>query len=167
MAFRLVKRRRDGRYELRLPAPVREVVADSCAGLRALVDDDPDSPALWRLFPDAYPDDPDHAAFYRLVARDQLAGMKQEALAVVERTAQADVLTEDELDQWLRALNSVRLALGTRLDAGEQPRRVAPDDPDARLWQLYEVLGVLVGSIVEALAAQLPPEGTSPEQAPE
>ena len=167
MALRLVKRRRDGRYELRLPGPVRDVVADSCAGLRALVEDDPDDPALWRLFPDAYPDDPDHASFYRLVARDQLVGVKQEALEVVQRTARADVLTEDELEQWMRALNSVRLAVGTRLGASEDAPTVAADDPDAPLWQLYEVLGVLVGSIVEALAARLPPEGTAPDRAPE
>jgi hypothetical protein len=167
MAFRLITRRRDGRYELRLPGPARDVVADACAGLRALIADDPDDPSLWRLFPDAYPDDPDHAAFYRLVARDQLVGVKAEALALVERTARADVLTEDELEQWMRALNSVRLALGTRLDAGEEAPTVAADDPDAPLWQLYEVLGVLVGSIVEVLAAGLPPEGTGAERAPE
>jgi hypothetical protein len=167
VAFRLVKRRRDGRYELRLPGAIRGVVADACAGLRALVAGDPDDPALWRLFPDAYPDDPDHAAFYRLMARDQLVGLKREALEVVERTAHQDVLTEDELEQWMRALNSVRLALGTRLDAGEEAPAVSADDPDAPLWQLYEVLGVLVGSIVEALAARLPPEGTAPDRAPE
>lgn len=165
MPFRLIKRRRDGRFELRLPERVRTVLAESCQGMAAWLAADPDDPALWRLFPDAYPDHPDHDAFYRLVARDQLQARKLADLELIERTALADTLSAEELDRWLRGLNTVRLALGTRLDASEEPPDVDPEDPLAPMWELYEVIGVLVASISDALADELPPEGR-PEATP-
>jgi hypothetical protein len=54
---------------------------------------------------------------------------------------------------WLRAVNDVRLLLGTRLDVSEDPaqRKVSPDDPRAPGFALYDYLSLLTQELVEAL----------------
>jgi hypothetical protein len=92
--------------------------------LRELLDEleglleDPDDPALRRLFPQAH-DDPESEEQYRSLVRDQLLGGRSKALAVVRDTLGKETLSLDEADAWLRALNDLRLVLGTRLDVTE------------------------------------------------
>ena len=54
---------------------------------------------------------------------------------------------------WMRAVNDVRLLLGTRLGVGEDPseRQVALDDPRAPGFALYDYLSLLTQELVEAL----------------
>ena len=54
-------------------------------------------PAVDRLFPVAYPDDEERQTEYRLLAHDQLLESHLGALAVLEETADADRLDEDQL----------------------------------------------------------------------
>ena len=54
-------------------------------------------------------------------------------------TAQADVLTESELNAWLSAVGSLRLVLGTRLDVSEDMEAPDPEDPTAAEYALYEL----------------------------
>jgi hypothetical protein len=53
----------------------------------------------------------------------------------------------------MRAINDVRLLLGTRLDVSEAPgqRHVDPDDPRAPGFALYDYLSLLTQELVEAL----------------
>ncbi len=50
--------------------------------------------------------------------------------------------------------------LGTRLDVSEDLQPPAEDDPDAGLFQLYELLSWLVAAIVDALSGTLPDLGS-------
>ena len=47
--------------------------------------------------------------------------------------------------------------LGTRLDVSEDDLDVDPDDPDAPAHAVYHYLGMLLGEVVDALEADLPP----------
>jgi hypothetical protein len=69
-------------------------------------------------------------------------------------------LDEESAEAWLRALNDVRLAIGTRLDVrddmvleDELDEAVMHDPTSARVGQLslYAYLGYLQESLVEAM----------------
>ena len=87
-----------------------------------------------------------------MVGDDLLQG-QLDALDTVERTIDGQIVDRDELDAWMRAINSVRLALGTRLDVSEDMGEIDPDDPDAHDRLVYEVLTVILGSIIAAMSA--------------
>ena len=74
-------------------------------------------------------------------------------------TAQADVLTEAELNAWLSAVGSLRLVLGTRLDVSEDMEAPDPEDPTAPEYALYELLGQLQYLMIEVLASASPTKG--------
>jgi hypothetical protein len=75
------------------------------------------------------------------------------ALAAFEQTVDNPRLDEEEALAWMRAINDLRLLLGTRLDVSEDPaeRRVSPDDPRAPGFALYDYLSLLTQELVEAL----------------
>lgn len=149
---RMVQRNRDGSYQVRLGDVEREVVVGICGELRELLTADPGAPVVWRLFPDAYTDDDEQERFYQQMNRSDLVASRLAALDVVEQTAGASTLSREELEQWMTALNAVRLTLGTALEVTEEPIEIEPDDPNIGLWAAYQVLSELLGSIVRALA---------------
>jgi len=112
-----------------------------------------DDPAVARLNPSACLDDAEvDAEFHRLMDGDLNDG-RLEALAAFEKTVDNDRLDEEEALAWMRAINDTRLLLGTRLSVGEDPaeRTVAPDDPRAPGFALYDYLSLLTQELVEAL----------------
>lgn len=153
MGFGLVGRRRDGSVELRLDDEVRELLVDVLGQLRDALLADVDDPLLSRLFPPAYADDPDKEAGFRALARDELLESRLAAIDIVEQSVGATQLDAEQADAWLRALNSLRLVLGTRLDVRQDDERRlgAPDAPDAPAWVLYELLSALVDDLVGVL----------------
>ncbi len=89
-----------------------------------------DSPALERLFPPPYGDDVDRNQGYAAVAHPELIEHRLAALDVVERSADATELDEDQLNAWMRSVNDLRLVLGTILEVTEDGE--APEvDPDS------------------------------------
>jgi hypothetical protein len=146
-----VKPLRDGRYRLRLGAEERALVRALCADLRAQIE--ADDRAVPRLFPPAHRTDPDAAAEFDRVARDQLVSGRLAALDTVARTVEADTLGEEELSAWCGALNDLRLVLGERLGVTE--------DMDQTLFTrspehaLYAWLTWLQAATVDALASRL------------
>jgi hypothetical protein len=156
-----VKRTRRG-FELRLPREEREVLRTLPAQLREILPTD--DPAVGRLFPPAYPDDPERSDEYRRLVRDDLLAGHLEALRVMESTLDARRLTEEQLVGWLSALNDLRLVLGTKLDVTEETyERVLTDEhPDAPGLALYFYLGWLEEQVVEALAGGLENAGGKP-----
>ena len=152
---RRIERDGDGGYRLRLPAEERDVLRGLPAQLRALLQTS--DPSLERLFPPAYDDAAADDEYGELVRGDLLDG-KLEALAVVEETVDAKHLTEEQLEAWLGALESLRLVLGTQLDVSEASyeQELDPDDPRAPALALYGYLSWLQEQAVEALAAGLP-----------
>lgn len=157
---RRVKRLGVDRYRIDLPVGERDVLASLLPQLRELLATD--DPSLTRLFPTAYPDDPERDAGYRALVRDELLEKRFAALDVVQSTVAAlgDGPVEvdgDELSAWMRSINDLRLVLGTRLDVSEddQHHGLDPDDPDAPALALYDYLGMLVATIVDALSGDL------------
>ena len=78
---------------------------------------------------------------------------------MVAETAEADTLSEAELNAWLSAVGSIRLVLGTRLDVSEDMTPPDPSDPTAPEYALYELLGQLQYLMIDVLSAGLPDEG--------
>ena len=103
----------------------------------------------------AYPDDEDRETEYRLLVRDELRSSHEAALTALEESADAERLDEEQLLAWMRAVNEVRLVLGTRLDVTEEgdERPTDPDDPRTTAFAVYDYLTWLQGTIVEALSA--------------
>jgi uncharacterized protein DUF2017 len=119
-------------------------------------------PALERLFPPAYTDDPERQEEYEgLVGEDLMAG-RLSSVDVMEATIDAQRLDEEQLLAWLGAVNDLRLVLGTRLDVTEDlyEQPLAEDHPEAPAFALYFYLGWLEEQVVEALAESLDPSGT-------
>ncbi|RFS81878.1 DUF2017 domain-containing protein [Actinomadura spongiicola] len=119
----------------------------------------PDDPVLARLFPDAYRDDGEAAEEFRRYTEMGLRDGKREAAAAVlgalgDRGADI-VLDEKQAQAWLRALNDVRLALGTRLDITEEwyeeAETLDAGDPRAPMFAAYDWLTMLQESLVRVL----------------
>jgi hypothetical protein len=145
-----------------------QVLRQCMAELATLLSDhpDPDDPAVERLFPDVYPEDPAEAAeFRRFTEADLKAAKLDQAKTVLSDLLEAGGevrLAEDEADLWLRALTDVRLALGTRLGVSddtdieaELDEAVGRDPTSPRVGQLsvYAYLSFLQESLVGALIA--------------
>lgn len=150
MFRRPVKRTRAGRYQLRLSPDERDLLKALPGQLKALLENE-DEPSLRRLFPPAYADDPERDQEYQRLMKEDLLERHRAALDTLAQTVDADELTDEEINLWLAALNSLRLVLGTQLDVKED--EVRDDSPG---FLLYNYLTMLEGDIIEALADALP-----------
>jgi len=119
----------------------------------------PDDPALARLFPDGYTDDPEASADFRRYTEPGLRSAKrdalQTALATVGEPGKRVALTPVQAEAWLRALNDTRLVLGERLGVTEDVEAViealGEDDPRLALFWVYDRLTYLQETLVQAL----------------
>ena len=152
MAKRL-RRTRKGTIKVELPPEERELLRSVVGEMRAVLADGED-PALDRLYPVAYPKDEEREAEWKALIRSELADHHAAALALLEETADAETLDEEQANAWLRALNQVRLLLGTRLEVTEEggERPLEDDDPRAPTFALYDYLAFLQDQLVDALA---------------
>jgi proteasome lid subunit RPN8/RPN11 len=132
--------------------------------LAAIFEDGPEpqtpaDPALARLLPDAYIDDPDKAGEFRRYTEDSLREAKKYFAQTLIDTLPAHggrvKLTDDQARDWLRAINDVRLTLGVRLEVTEefeeQLATLDPEDPVVPAFQAYGWLGALQDSLLRAL----------------
>jgi hypothetical protein len=145
-----IRRRRDGTIDLRIGEHERELIGGLLPQMQELLA--LDDPSLTRLFPPAYANDAELDEEYKRLTRDDLLASRFSDVDVVERTIDADRLEEAEAESWMRALNGLRLVLGTRLDVTEDMARPAVDDPDAQAYAVYEYLSLVVSELVDALA---------------
>ena len=152
---RRVRRIGPDRYRITLPTGEQELLRSLVPQLRDLLTTD--DPSLTRLFPTAYADDPERDAGYQALVRDELLEKRFASLDVLEQTVEGGELAGEELSAWMRALNDLRLVLGTRLDVTEDddPSDIDPEDPDAPAWAIYHYLAMLLTFIVDALAEDL------------
>jgi hypothetical protein len=152
-----------GGVQVRLPSGLREVLRSLCDQLETLLTtEDPSSdPALARLSPAAYPDDPLRELEFEQMAGDDLAAGRLAALRELRDTAGADALDEEQSLAWLRTLNDLRLVLGTRLDVTEESvvEDFAGDEAMEAAFQLYGALGMIQGELLLAID----PEAVEPE----
>ncbi|MEO6510598.1 MAG: DUF2017 domain-containing protein [Nocardioides sp.] len=134
--------------------------------------EEPEDPVLARLFPTAYPDDPEAAGDFRRFTESALRdGKADAAVAVIDGLEEAGLppeLTEEglvfdvELDEkaaetWLRSFTDIRLALATRLEVEEGDEdywATLPDeDPRGQAHDIYLWMGYLQETLVDALSS--------------
>lgn len=116
---------------------------------------------IQRLFPEAHEDAEEQKAYEELVGAE-LRRVKMEALEHVERGLAGDDeisvdLTTEEVDEWLRLLNDLRLAIGTRLkvDDSKMERPFDPQDPEAPALSVLHWLAWLQGAMLEEMAGDV------------
>jgi hypothetical protein len=149
------ERGQGGEVELRLARDERALLAGLAGELRAVLEGEPGDPSLRRLFPPAYEDEQDERAYRELTGSGLLDG-RREALALLAATTDRERLSAEEADAWLRALNDLRLVLGTRLDVQEDTfaDELRQDDPRAPALAVYGYLSWIQGQLVEALSPE-------------
>jgi Domain of unknown function (DUF2017) len=119
----------------------------------------PQDPVLARLLPDAYRDDPEAAGEFRRYTEQDLRSGKVAAAQTVLATLPAEGgqvrLGPEDAQAWLRALNDVRLAIGTVLgiteDYEDELEAASWADPRSAYLEVYHWLGYLQDSLVRAL----------------
>ncbi|MFB8755141.1 DUF2017 domain-containing protein [Streptomyces nigra] len=167
--------------ELIGPGPAGDASDDPLAELFAEGPSEPPSdPVLKRLFPDAY-SDPEgtpqaeeaeeqraySAEFRRYTENDLRAGKRENALAVVRTLdalsaesagdgAAVLKLSAEESQQWLSALNDLRLAIGSRLEIIDEDDtdllfRLPDEDSRKPMVMAYLWLGGLQETLVATL----------------
>jgi hypothetical protein len=165
--------------ELIGPGPVEDADDDPLAELFSEGPSEPPAdPVLKRLFPDAY-SDPEgapqareaeeqraySAEFRRYTENDLRAGKRDNALAVIrslDALASAGEggavlkLSPEESQQWLAALNDLRLAIGSRLEITDEEDtdllyRLPDEDPRKPMVMAYLWLGGLQETLVATL----------------
>ena len=128
--------------------------------------DQPTDPALLRLLPDAYPDDPELAGEFRRFTEQGLRKAKiGDAQVVVGSIGEVEPddaespiefeLSSDEARAWMRCLTDLRLTLAARLDVtaddDETVRLALPeDDPNGSLFRIYGWLGYQLETLLDA-----------------
>jgi Domain of unknown function (DUF2017) len=119
----------------------------------------PDDPVLARLLPDGYRDDPEAAGEFRRYTEQDLRSGKVAAAQTVLATLPAKGgqvrLGPEGAQAWLRAINDVRLALGTLLgiteDYEDELEQASWADPRSAYLEVYHWLGYVQDSLVRAL----------------
>ena len=155
MALERVRRTRKGEFLVRLTTSEREAIRGVPGMLRTLLQDADlaTDPALQRLFPSAYLDDPERSLEFEHMVRDDLLAQRIAAVDTMERTIEADRLSEDEVTAWLATINDVRLMLGVRLEVTESSTPLDFEDDDrAASYAVYAFLSWLEEDVVSALA---------------
>lgn len=112
-----------------------------------------EDPALARLFPDGYSDDEHASADFRRFTEQDLREQKVAALAAAQETLNEwtgkSSVAQQQAQDWLKALNDLRLVLGTRLEITDE---VETDfDADEPGIHLYNYLTYLQGTLIDAL----------------
>jgi hypothetical protein len=116
-----------------------------------------EDPALQRLFPNPYPDDPRAASDYRRYTETDARRSKVAHAQVVERilaNAPPIVVPVAEVGSWLKTFNSLRLVVASRLgvdddEAMEELQALPDDDPRAMMGAIMDWLAYLQSVIIE------------------
>ena len=122
-------------------------------------DSPPEDDVLHRLLPNAYADSVDASEFRRYT--ESTLRTKKQAHAISMRihlkTADDGIVDLDHANAnaWLGAINDIRLALGVRLNVGENSNEhlelLAPEDPLRGVYAVYTWLGWLQETLLSAL----------------
>jgi len=131
---------------------------------------EPEDPVLARLFPSAYVDDAEASAEFRRFTEGTLRDGKAAGAATIIDTLEDaglpselgsdKVVIDVELDEaaaqvWLKSFTDLRLALATRLEVEQDDddfwRALPDDDPRSQAHDIYEWIGALQETLVDAL----------------
>jgi len=122
-------------------------------------DSPPEDEVLLRLLPNAYVDQVDAAEFRRYTESTLRAKKYAHSMSMrITLKSAIDGIIEvdhDGANDWLGAMNDIRLALGVRLkveqNSHEELELLAPDDPMRGVYAVYSWLGWLQESLIVAL----------------
>jgi hypothetical protein len=114
-------------------------------------------PAVARLLPDAYPDDAEASQEFRRFTEHSLAGRKlsnaRELARALDAGGEIDLTPADQ-QAWLRTLTDLRLVLAARLGIEKDDHETQPrDDDELMMYDIYDWLGSVQGSLVHAVDA--------------
>ena len=140
---------------LQFSASELELMQTLLAQYEELVQIDSDDPALERLFPIAYRDDPDAAAEFRQYTRSGRVDTKTAKAGAVAAALLAGTgddngtidLADDEAERWLPVLTDLRLVVAERLGIRNDDDPV----PDDSLGEVYNWLGQLQSYLIDAI----------------
>jgi hypothetical protein len=147
----VVRRRRDGDFDVTLGEHERALLGQLIGQLRELLSTD--SAALARLFPPPYGDDEERNQGYAALAGSELVERRLAALDVVGSTLEETVLSQEQLEAWMRSINDVRLVLGTILDVDDSHVPPPADSDELPMYAAYEYFGMVLEHIVRALSS--------------
>jgi hypothetical protein len=122
-------------------------------------DSPPEDEVLLRLLPNAYADQVDAAEFRRYTESTLRAKKYAHSMSmrITLKSALDGIIEVDHegANDWLGAMNDIRLALGVRLKveqtSHEELELLAPDDPMRGVYAVYSWLGWLQESLIVAL----------------
>jgi len=122
-------------------------------------DSPPEDEVLLRLLPNAYADQVDAAEFRRYTESTLRAKKYGHSMSmrITLKSARDGIIEVDHdgANDWLGAMNDIRLALGVRLKveqtSHEELELLAPDDPMRGVYAVYSWLGWLQESLIVAL----------------
>lgn len=113
---------------------------------------EPSDPAIARLFPVAYLDDQLAAEDFRRFTEPDLRNEKLDNLDLVlfllDQPDAEIKLNSEQVKAWLRALNDLRLVLGTRIGIDDESINENLEDPG---FHLYDYLTYLQGTLIDVL----------------
>jgi hypothetical protein len=130
---------------------------------------EPEDPVLARLFPTAYADEEAAAEFRRFTEGSLRDGKAAGAATIIDTLEEAGlppelgeqkVVIDVELDEptaltWLKTFTDLRLALATRLEIEQDDeafwQALPDDDPRSQAHDIYEWIGALQETLVDAL----------------
>ncbi|MVU75648.1 DUF2017 family protein [Nocardia sp. ET3-3] len=134
-------------------------------GLQVGNTEPPDDPRLARLLPDFHRPEPGSPDAERADLNSALRGLHEPeiietkvaaGLVILETLPPQGgriVITPEQADAWLTALNDVRLALGTALEIdADTPDHFSDDDPRGPSLEVYHWLTWMQDSLIQALA---------------
>jgi uncharacterized protein DUF2017 len=143
---------KDG-VRVHLPRAARDLLRGLLPDLRAVLEggDAARDPALARMFPAPYPDDPLRSLEFETSFGAELLRDRLEAIRTMDDTLDADRLSHEQLMAWHTTVNGLRLVLGTRIGITEDAAQEEDDDEARPAFALYHDLTVLEAWIVEVL----------------
>jgi hypothetical protein len=120
--------------------------------------EEPSDPALARLLPSGYTDDPESAAEFRRFTDRSLRDLKvanaSRVLSDLEHSGEKVRLSSDAVGAWLGFLTDARLTIGVRLgitaDNHAELSNLPQDDPRSAMYFLYDWLTYLQETLVRA-----------------
>jgi len=143
-----------GRHRVEIPADERHLLADLARQMRTLLTQDGTGELTKRLYPTAYADDAERDAEFKALMSDDLLAGRLHSADVLEESAEATELDDEQLMGWIAAVNDLRLVLGTRLDVSED------ENPEDRAgepgYAVYHYLGWLLEHLMDCARSTLP-----------
>ena len=146
---RLVTAQDGPRLRLDLVDRERELLRSLLDQLAELLTDGDDDPAVERLLPDGYRDDPESAAEFRQYTRSGLIERKTAFAGAVAGELDGEgpvLLSPMQAERWLPTLTDLRLVLAERLGIDDDE-----DEADGPIADVYDWIGILQAGMIAQL----------------